>query len=391
MNQYSQILLEVEERFGTFIAEQVNCQARVRDRHAHSLPRELMAAAANIGLMAFTIPQTIGGAGRTPLEWGLALQAIGYLCDDAAFPLLLGYRGAVCNLLYETGRKDLINRYARPMAQGKVLGSFAYTEGNDPFSFQTMARQTSDGYTISGTKVPVAGGTTSDVFLTFVRRDDANDLMAVLIERDDPGVEITPFETTGLRSLGLAKLQLHDVKIGEERVVAAADALSLAQRFLNGRRLTLPCWIVGRMEALLEQAVADLSSKVRYQLPLTEMQTVQAAVGRMYTAVSTSRLVVNHALERTTSGQHDPMWDSPTAMSKYYVVEKALELCRTAQYVVGGTAVFSGSIYERCMRDFHCLILTAGTQAILETDLGIIAINDIERKIRAIAPTNECK
>ena len=382
MNQYAQILTEVERRFGTFIAERVNCQAQARDRQALSLPRQLMAAAAEIGLMAFTIPQAIGGAGRTPLAWGLALQAIGYLCDDAAFPLLLGYRGAICNLLYETGREDLINCYARPMAQGKSLGSFAYTEGNDPFSFQTVARQTADGYALSGTKVPVAGGTTSDVFLTFVRREDANDLMAVLIERDDPGVEITPFEATGLRSLGLAKLQLHDVKIGEERVVVAADALSLAQRFLNGRRLTIPCWVVGRMEALLERAVTDLSSKVRYQLPLTEMQTVQAAMGRMYTAVSTSRLVVNHALERTTCGQHDPMWDSPTVMSKYYVVEQALELCRTAQYVVGGTAVFSGSIYERCMRDFHCLILTAGTQAILETDLGIIAINDIERKIR---------
>ena len=370
---------EIRTRFGAFIEECVNSGLQEREKLALPLSRDLMKAAADIGLATLLYPQAVNGSGLSLEAWGVTLQEIGYLSQDAAFPALLGYRGAVGKALFMTGREDLIERYVRPMVRGDLLGSFAYTEGNDPFSFQTTATETAEGYVVNGRKVPIAGGMTSDVFLTFVAREDG-DLMVVLLERDDPGVSLVPFEAVGLRSLGLATLTLDKVKIGRERVIVPKDGLSFAQRFLNLRRLTVPCWVLGRMEALFERCVADLSSKIRYGLPLTEMQTIQAAMGRIYTAIESARLVLGQALKQPTSAQFDPYWDRKIAMSKYYVVQQALEVCRTAQSVVGGTAVFSGSIYERCMRDFHCLMVMAGTQATLEVDLGVMAIHDLTMK-----------
>jgi alkylation response protein AidB-like acyl-CoA dehydrogenase len=52
------------------------------------------------------------------------------------------------------------------------------------------------------------------------------------------------------------------------------------------------------------------------------MQTVQAAIGRMYVAFETSRLVVERALERIDRELQDELWDPPLAVAKYHVSER---------------------------------------------------------------------
>ena len=44
-----------------------------------------------------------------------------YLSVDTSLPMLLAYCGTITKLLCETGRADLIARYVRPMAKGKLL------------------------------------------------------------------------------------------------------------------------------------------------------------------------------------------------------------------------------------------------------------------------------
>src|SRR5262245_61853575 len=120
------IVDEVRERFGTFLRERIDPGARVRDRAGTPIARELMAEAGALGLCGFTVPGAVGGASRSWREWALVLHEIGYQCADTSFPMLLAYCGTITKLLYETGRADLIERYVRPMAQGRCLGGFAW-------------------------------------------------------------------------------------------------------------------------------------------------------------------------------------------------------------------------------------------------------------------------
>ena len=376
-----QIVEEARRRYVPFIQERVNCGARQRDLEGSPIPRELLCTAATIGLIAHTIPAEVGGAGRSWWEWGHMLYEIGYHCEDTAFPLLLDYCGTVTKLLYEAGRPDLIDRYVRPMARGECFGAFCWSEGQDPFSFRTSIRQDGETYVVDGEKVPVAGGLTADLFMTFGRSAESGDVAVVLVERGDAGVEITPYPAVGLRSAGIARARFHSVRVPAERLLLATDGVSYGQRFLNERRLGMPCWALGRMRTLFERCVAELCQRQRYRLPVTEMQAVQAAIGRMFVALETSSLVVAHALERVRCEGHDSFWDTAIAISKYYVVNQALDVCRTAQQILGGASVFLESPYERYMRDFQCLVPLAGTQAILEVDLGILAIGEIERRL----------
>jgi alkylation response protein AidB-like acyl-CoA dehydrogenase len=311
------------------------------------------------------------------------LHEIGYRSADTSFPMLLAYLGTLTKMLNDTGRDDLIERYVRPMVQGRRLGGFAWSEGHDPFTFRTVLEKTPTGHVLSGLKGPVADAQIADVFMVFARDEATSDLVTVLVERDDPGVTITPYLATGLRAAGMGRIKLDRVAIPPERVLVSVDGLSYGQRFLNERRLEMPCWALGRMRALLETCVAELAQRIRYGLPLTEMQTVQAAVGRMYAGLETSRLVLHGVLERIGQGLHDPLWDAPLALTKYHVIHQALAMSRTLQDILGGAAVLEAAAYERPIRDLACLNAIAGTLLTLEVDLGVLTIGDVELRRRA--------
>ena len=377
-----EIAHEVRARFGAFIRDRIDPGAAERDRTATPLSRELLREAGGLGLLGFTVPASAGGAGRSWREWGWVLHEIGYLSGDTSFPMLLAYLGTLSRMLFDTGRDDVIHRYVRPMVAGDRFGGFAWSEGHDPFAFQTTVEETPSGYVLDGVKGPIADGLIADVFMVFARDRRTDDLVTVLVERDDPGVSLTPYPATGLRAAGMARLRLDRVPLPRGRVLVSADGLSYGQRFLNERRLEMPCWALGRMRALLETCVAELAERLRYGLPLTEMQTIQAAVGRMHAGVETSRMVLDHVLARIGDGLHDPLWDPPLALAKYHVIREALGMCRTLQDILGGAAVFQAAPYERAIRDLSCLNAIAGTMLTIEVDLGVLTVGDVELRRR---------
>jgi alkylation response protein AidB-like acyl-CoA dehydrogenase len=122
----------------------------------------------------------------------------------------------------------------------------------------------------------------------------------------------------------------------------------------------------------------ELRQRIRFNLPVTEMQAVQATIGRMWSSLETSRLVVADALER--SGSENVYWDTGFSLTKYYVVEQALAMWRDAQRILGGAALLTDGPFERFMRDANCLVANAGTQLVLEIDLGVLAIDEVGRR-----------
>jgi acyl-CoA dehydrogenase len=373
---------EVRETLGRWLIERVNPGAVERDRTGTPFDRELLREAGELGLFGFTAPREVGGAGRSWREWGWYLHEIGYLCTDTSLPMLLAYCGTLIKLLHESRRPELIDRYVRPMTRGELLAGFCWSEGRDALSFRTTLRRSGRGYVLTGEKLPIADGMLADVFLVFARSEETGDVVGVLVERGDVGVEVKPYLATGLRAAGMGRVRFEQVELPEDRMLVATDGLSFGQRFLNDRRLEMPCWALGRMRALFETCVSELAQRVRYGLPVTEMQTVQAAIGRMVAQIESSRLVVASALDRVAAEAHDPYWDPPLAFTKLHVVEQALALTRTLQDILGGVAVFEAGPYERTIRDLSCLNPIAGTLATLQVDLGILAVTQLEHRQR---------
>ena len=378
MKSHEQIAKETKERFGLFLKNKINPGSLERDRTNTTFAPELLEEAAKIGLVGFTAPKEVGGGGHGWYEWGNVLEEIGYLCTDAGLPMLLSYRESAANLVYRSKRTDLIERYVRPAVQGKSFIGWSYSEGTDPFSFETTIRKVNGDYVLNGEKLAITGGLGDDVFITYGVNEDGNDLIAVMVERTDPGVELTPVATMGLRSIGIARLKLDQVKVPGDRVLVPSDGVSHAQIFINERRITGASWVLGKMRALLESIIEHLSHRIRYERPLTEMQTIQAAIGRMSVAIESSRLMVHSMLERVGNEDLDYLWDPNVAMAKYFLIEQAVGMAQTAQQLLGGYGYMQEFEFDRYLRDFYGVVPIIGTQYTLEVDLGIRAIQQLD-------------
>lgn len=368
-----EIRSEVQRRFRPFLDERVSPGAAERDAAGTPIPRELLREAAAIGLLSYSLPADVGGGGADDYDWGLVLEHVGYCCDDASLSLLLGLFSAVANTLYDTGREDVIERYVRPAARGERFVSFAYSEGSDPFALRSTMRESDGQLVLDGSKFLITGGALADAFMAYVR-DDRDDIAVVLVHRDDPGVTVTPQRTMGVRAAGLASLEMQGVRVPRERILEPARGLSHVQQFLNRRRVLLSCGPLGQMEAVLHDTIDSLSQTVRYRRPLTEWPNVQAALGRMFVAVETSRQAIYRALEALRDGRADPSWDPVISVAKYYTTERALDVGRAAMHLLGGQAYLSQHRFERFLRDITGMIAGAGAQDILEVDLGMAVV-----------------
>src|SRR5262245_12468984 len=104
--------------------------------------------------------------------------------------MLLAYCGKITKMLHEWSRPGIIERYVRPMARGDLLGGCCWSQGRDALSFRTTVRRYGNGYLLDGEKLPIADGMIADVFMVFARSEETGDVVVVLVERQDKGVEV---------------------------------------------------------------------------------------------------------------------------------------------------------------------------------------------------------
>lgn len=381
---HAAIVNEVKERFARFFADEINPTTDQRDRLGETFSLPQLREMARLGLIGFTSPKAIGGQGRTWEDWGHALEEIGYLCDDAGLPMLLSYRETTINLFYQSGlngREHLIERYARPAVSGEAFIGWLLTEeggglplviGNDKTRRRTTLTRHGDRYLLSGKKAASTGGMSCTSWIVYAATEDGSDTVAIMVERDDPGVEVVPLETQGMRSLGLAEVHLDNVALDADRIVAASDGVSHSQIFVNERRVTGSAWLLGRMRSLIERVIADSADKKRLGRSVLDFDTFQSGIGRMVIALETARSTAYRTFAEVETNRsegtfiHNPM----VAIAKYVSTECALEVARIAHRISGGHGYFRKYGIERYVRDFHGLLPILGGPDTVEALLG---------------------
>ncbi|MDZ4663035.1 MAG: acyl-CoA dehydrogenase family protein [Pseudomonadota bacterium] len=364
----------------SFLDEQVNRHVITRDQLATPIPKDIFIESAELGLFSASLSKNIGGGGLDPLSYGLLLEDLGKHSTDFSFVMLSSLFPAVANTIQETATPWMIERYLRPAVHGKCLASFAYTEGADPFSFRSSCEKKGDKYIINGEKFYVMGGMQADLFMVYVR-DEKNDLLTFLIERDDDGLEIIPLTTmSGLRSVGLAGLKFNNIVLDANRILTPADGLSHVQRFLNLRRISVICGLVGKMQSIYDDLMNNLIGTTRYERPLTVMQNVQSLLGKMYVSIETSRAMLYRALEKLRDKNIEPLWDPFLTATKYHIVDQANQFMLQVFRLAGGKGYIQDQQYGRFQRDFTGLIPTVGAQDTIEVDLGVWATHNFEQR-----------
>jgi alkylation response protein AidB-like acyl-CoA dehydrogenase len=370
---------EARRRFGRFVQERVSPGADGRDRAGEPLPRALLAEAGRLGLTGFSLPPEIGGQGRDKFEWGIVVEEVSRLSRDAGLSPVIDINAGVAELLVATGRSDLVERHAVPMAAGVRFVPPAAYESRDPFDYLTTAREEGGGWRLDGSKPFVAGAVFADAFLVYARERESGDVLSFLVERGDEGVLVDRLPTTGLRSMGCGGLSLNGVRLPGERLVAGADALSPMNTYFRNRRLMTASAAVGHMRALVEACVLGLEDRQRGGRGVLDLPNVQRAVGEMYAAVHASRAMVHRALE-AACGPRDPFFDPLATVAKEFVAEQAIRVGLAVMGLQGGEGYMRRHPWERSMRDTLALLGGQGAQELLLVQLGQHATSEIKHR-----------
>ncbi|WP_409490871.1 acyl-CoA dehydrogenase family protein [Amycolatopsis sp. cmx-11-12] len=358
----------VRARWGTLL-DKVGDTVVERDEARLPPPAELMDALAKAGLHRLSLPPAIGGEGADFLTWGMVLEQVGYRCTDSALPMIINHTIDIARFIEESGRDDLIEKYAEPIGRGTIGAAIAYTEDADAWSFTTVLRRKGDDFVLSGHKTYVTAGVMSDVFLVYPL-DETGDMVACLVERDDPGVTVTPAAPLGMRTAGAASLTFEDVPLTAERILEPSDGLTHAQRFLSHQRLWITCAPLGRAQRVLEDCATWLSSSIRYGEPVAGLKNVEATLGRMYVAIESARSMLYRALTHVGAGRAEPVFDPLLSAAKCFAADQIRFVLESAFRVMGGHAFYGSPHLGRYLRDFSGLPIVAGTNDILEVNLG---------------------
>ena len=226
-------------------------------------PRDLVAQAADLGLMGVTVPPEWGGAGRDYVSYSVGIEAVATASATLAVILAVN-NSLVAEVLARFGSEPQKQRWLRALSSGQALGAFALSEenaGTDAANQETTATTDGDGYRLRGRKIWVANAVAADVVVVFAATEPGiggRGVSAFLVPSDAPGLQRTATDNSlGVRGLGCMDLALDDLRVGADAMVGApGQGFRVALWALDGGRVAIGAQALGVGRAAFDEALA---------------------------------------------------------------------------------------------------------------------------------------
>ena len=318
---------------------------------AGAVPEELLEQIARAGLWAPFLPVELGGSGVDMVTLAAVHEEVGRGCSSVRS--LLTVHTMASWALQRWGSPAQLDRWARDMAAGRVLGAFCLSEpgaGSDAAGITTTAVREGDGWRLNGVKTWTTGGQRADLFLVFARTESST--VALLVPRASAGVTVRPLDDMlGTRASLIAQIAFEDVLLGPDALLGPSSFASgmVLSGTLDLGRLSVAAGSVGIIQACLE-AGADYSSKRTVGgSRLKDLPLIRAKLSDMVTDVRAARLLVAEAARLKDAG--DPATIMATWVAKYFASTAAARHATEALQIHGALGFSSGHPTGRFYRD----------------------------------------
>ncbi len=349
----------------------------------HRFPQEAVSAAAEAGLLGVLIPRQYGGLGLDALAFALCIDELARAC--ASTSVIVDVHTSVGSepiLLFGTDEQK--RRWLPRLASGELLGAFALTEpasGSDAASLKTSARRNGDGYVLNGTKVFITNIGRAGLYIVFARTgpdERAAGVSAFLVPADTPGVRIGQvFKKMGLNGSPTGELVLEDVVLpAANRLAAEGQGFAVAMRALDSGRIGISGQALGIAQAAVDEATNLMKGRARERgspHPAGSLREVadlptwwggqgdDFTLADMATRLESARLLAYNAAWLCSAGRP---FTRQASMAKLHCTDTAMQLALDALQLAGEEGTFSGSPFERHVRDAKALQIYEGSNQV---------------------------
>jgi 3-oxocholest-4-en-26-oyl-CoA dehydrogenase beta subunit len=302
----------------------------------------LWADLASAGVLAASLPESLGGAGPSGaglsgaglglLEQCSVLTELGRAVAPAPYlaSIVLG-AGAVAAF----GTPQQQDRWAGPAGRGEVILTAALSEedGDDPRVPAVTAKRLGGRWMLTGAKTVVPAGPRAGLIL--VPATTAQGVAVFLVSPTDLGVTVQPQAVVDGDRAG--RLTLAAVTLADGRILGSLEAGPQITDWLLARGTVGLCALqLGVVERALELTAAYAQSRVQFGRPVGSFQAVAQRLADAYIDVEAVRLTMWQAAWRLATGA---ACDTEIATAKFWAADAGHRVAHTAVHVHGGVGI----------------------------------------------------
>ena len=335
----------------------------------HHFPVATLQRAGECGLLGIYTPENVGGMGLGRIDAAIIFEELARGCTSTAAYITIHN---MCTWMIGTfGSPELAQHYIPDMISGKRLSSYCLTEpgsGSDASALKTKAVDKGDFYHLSGSKMFISGGGSSEVLIVMARTGDEGPLgiSSFVVDAKTPGLEWGKNEKKmGWNSQPTKALTLTNVKVPKGHLLGKlGDGFKIAMQGLDGGRINIASCSLGAAQACLEQVRRYMSERSQFGKTLDQFQSLQFRLAEMVTSLVASRHMVYLAASKLETG--DPDKTAYCAMAKQFATDQCFHICDEAIQLHGGYGYTREYSVERYQRDCRVHRILEGTNEIMK-------------------------
>jgi len=360
---------EIKQVIRTLGQEKFAGRAQRYDEEA-SFPFENYDDMRDTGILAMTVPKSLGGLGVEYADYALLAAEMGRWCGATALtfnmhactPLWTGHIADDLDMPAADRRQHKKNRdlhFSRIVENGAIFAQ-PFSEGSSAAAgkapFGTMAAKVDGGWLLNGKKIfaSLSGAASYYGVLCTEDKPDASvrDTLFMAVPAESDGLSIVgPWDPVGMRATVSRTLVMEDVFIPDEQMLLPRGVYYQAARRWPHMFLTLCPTYMGLAQAAYDFTVAYLRGEIE-GIPVKRRMypTKQITVADMWIKLQQTWALFKQA---TGEARVDPSKEDRLRAyaAQYAVMENANEMCRLAIRTCGGQSMLKSLPLERLYRD----------------------------------------
>jgi butyryl-CoA dehydrogenase/short/branched chain acyl-CoA dehydrogenase len=336
-----------------FAEERIRPLVRKMDEESR-IPREVIDACFELGIMGIEIPEALGGSGATFFMSILAVEELARV--DPSLAVLVDVQNTLVNNAIQRWGSEAQQAKYLPKLASKWVGAYALSEagsGSDAFALACRATDKGDHYELDGQKLWITNAAEAELFIVMANLDPSKGYKGItsfLVEKTFPGFGVGKKEDKlGIRASSTCELLLERCRVPKENVLGEpGKGYKIAIETLNEGRIGIGAQMVGLAQGAFELALKYSGERRQFGKPIAEFQAVQFELAEMATQIEAARLLTYNAARRRDV--REP-FVKESAMAKLFASRAAERVSSKAIEIHGGYGFTREYPIEKYFRD----------------------------------------
>ena len=298
--------------------------------------RDLALEFGKLGILGMHL-EGYGCQGSTATQYGLVCAEVEAV--DSGLRSLVSVQGSLAMYsIHAYGSEEQKQRWLPGMAAGELIGCFGLTEpdsGSDPGSMRTTARRDGEDWVLNGAKMWITNGSISDVAVVWARTEEG--IRGFLVERGMPGFTAHDVHhKISLRASVTSELAFDDVRLPASAMLPGARGLRGPLGCLTEARFGIIWGVTGAARDALAATIDYAGTRTQFGKPIAGFQLTQKKLADLAVQLQQMQLTAQRLGALKDGGRIKP---HQISVGKFANVRGALEICREARSILGGSGI----------------------------------------------------